>query len=87
MSGLKPRNLTLLHRKLRARGTSVTALADLIFAGRSHVTQVLNGTRNGAHTWPKLEQVLKPDKLALLGRGGRGVPRGTLSHMEQEAGR
>lgn len=79
MSGLKAQNLTLLHRKLRARGTNVTAIAELIFCGRSHVTQVLNGTRRGAHTWPKLEQVLRPDELALL---GRGVPRGTLSHME-----
>jgi hypothetical protein len=79
MSGIKALNLTLFHRKLRARGSSVSAIAKEIFCGRSHVTQVINGTRSGRHTWPKLERVLRPDELALL---GRNVPRGTLSHME-----
>jgi hypothetical protein len=79
VSGIKSDHIAAFHRKLRARGTSITQIAAQIYCGRSHVTQVLNGSRPGAHTWPKLERVLTTAELALLGR----VPRGTMSHMEQ----
>lgn len=83
MSGFKDERVLRLHRKLKARGTSVGKVADQIFCGRSHVSQVIAGTRAGRHTWPKLERVLTAEELAIFGR----VPRGTFSHMEQEVRR
>lgn len=79
MSGIKPMAVTLLRRKLVARGSSVSKVADQIFAGRSHVSQVLNGRLPGTQTWRKLERVLTADELALFGR----VPRGTNVDVEQ----
>jgi hypothetical protein len=79
MSGIKDVNLSWFFRSLHARGMDVTKLAEQLMCGRSHLSQVLNGRRPGGHTWPKLQRVLTPRELQLL---GRDVPRGTNSHME-----
>ena len=84
MSGIKPVALTWFYRSLHARGTNLTRIADQIFCGRSHLSQVISGKRPGGHTWRKLMTVLTPEELTLLRDAGVNVPRSTNSHMEHE---
>lgn len=51
MSGIKDPHLAAFHRKLRARGTTVTALAAAARIGRPHLEQMLNGQRTGRQSW------------------------------------
>jgi len=52
--------------QLHRRGESVVNLALKLGCGRSHLTQVLNGTRLGGRTLDKLPDVLTAEELALL---------------------
>lgn len=83
MSGLKPIDLTRFYRSLHARGLTITELAESLNCGRSHLSQVLNGSRTGKPTWRKIEaaELLTPEELELL---GRSVPRETNPHVEHE---
>lgn len=90
MSGIKPIALTHFYRRLHARERgprTVDALARKLLLNRQHLTEVLNGTRCGRRTWPRLARVLTPDELRLLGRDRRGelleVPRETMSQLRQ----
>lgn len=66
MSGIKDQAMTEFYRKLRARGHTVTSLADLMMCGRTHLTLVINGRRSGKQTWRKLALVLTAEEMALL---------------------
>jgi transcriptional regulator with XRE-family HTH domain len=66
MSGIKPVELTLFYRALRARGLSQAKLADLAMTNRAHLSQVLTGKRPGRHTWRRIARFLEPEELALL---------------------
>lgn len=66
MSGMRPIQMTLFLRSLRARGKTLSKIADELFIGRSHLSQVVNGRRSGGHTWRKLKKVLTVDELKLL---------------------
>lgn len=66
MSGLKPLELTLFYRKLRARGMTQQKLADAAMTGRAHLSQVLSGRRPGRRTMRRLLRVLTKDELKLL---------------------
>lgn len=63
MPGIKPLPLTEFHRSLRAEGTTICALARRARVGRAHLTQVLAGTRSGAHTWKHILPLLTPNQL------------------------
>jgi hypothetical protein len=91
MSGIKPADLQWFYRSIHNRTVdvagvptrlNVSVLARVLNVGRSHLAQVLAGTRTGTVTWRKVERsgLLTPEELRLL---GRDVPRGTNSHMEQ----
>jgi hypothetical protein len=54
----------VLQKLLSRRQFDVSKLADQIFAGRAHVTQVLLGQRRGANTWPKLKRVMTDQEYA-----------------------
>ena len=41
-------------------------LAELVMTNRAHLSQVLNGTRKGTHTWKRLVKVLPTEGLSLL---------------------
>ena len=60
MSGIKDPNLAAFHRKLRARGMTVSRLAAESRVGRANLEQMMNGQRNGRNTWkhvmPHLEE-------------------------------
>ena len=60
MSGIKDEALAAFIRKIHARGTSITAIAQLARVGRPHLEQVINGQRSGRQTWkhvfPHLEE-------------------------------
>lgn len=73
MSGIKPLPLTHFYRRIHNRGLTADLLADKIVSGRTHVTEVLNGTKDSPRTWRRLARFLKPSELALLGRDSRGV--------------
>lgn len=49
-----------LHDLLRARSVplNIGKLAKAVACGRSHLTQVLHGEREGERTWPKLASIL-----------------------------
>lgn len=47
----KEQALVDFYRQLRRDGLSVSALARRAFVGRAHLTQVLNGKREGRETW------------------------------------
>lgn len=66
---------------LHGRGVTAEQLAEAICSGRSHVTQVLNGTRQGLPTRRKLlaRDLLTERERELL---GWTVPHGTKSHVE-----
>jgi hypothetical protein len=66
MSGLKPVEMSEFHRRLRARGMSINALADAVARDHSTVSRVLNGARRRGPIWRRLEQLLMPAELALL---------------------
>ncbi len=88
MSGIKPIALGNFYRKLHARARrprTVEQVAARLFLNRQHLTEVINGTRPGPRTWPRLAKLLTPAELALLGRDKTGaiVPQETLSQMRQ----
>ncbi len=95
MSGLKPIEMTLLHRSLAARGTSLGKMAGKIFTARSHLSEVVSGNRTGIPTWRRIikARLFTAKELALLGRDKAGhklpeaspVPRGSNSHVEHQA--
>lgn len=81
MSGIQPLHLTHFYRRLRRRGHDAGTLADKIVSGRTHVTEVINGTKDSPRTRRRLARYLKPEELGLLGwdKHGAVVPRSTLS--------
>lgn len=85
MSGIKPQNLSWFYRRIHARGVTAETLALRIASGRTHVTEVLNGTKDSARTRRRLAPLLRPAERELLRwtRDGElmpaDVPRGTLS--------
>lgn len=93
MSGIKDMALTRFYRKLHARPRSprtVAQLAARLMLNRQHLTEVINGTRPGRRTWPRLAKLLTGDELLLLGRDKAGnewsgicVPQETMSQMRQ----
>jgi len=82
------------YKALHGRGMTGTTLAAAIGCGRAHLTQVINGTRPGGHTWKKLLLAITEEEAKALNRGGawrlvRVLERieekdGTMCHMEQE---
>lgn len=69
MPGLKDRHLAEAQRLMHLRGMSAATLAEELCSGRSHVTQVINGTRRRGNTWRRLRRHLEhtaPDVLSLL---------------------
>ena len=48
----------MIHR----RGVTASDLAKKTGCGRAHLTLVLNGKREGRHTWPRLRGVLDCDE-------------------------
>lgn len=56
-----------LHNLLRGRDLTITRLAELVGdgVGRSHLTQVLHGDRDGKQTWPKLARILTHEEYVL----------------------
>lgn len=77
MSGMKPIALTEFLRSLRARGKSLSIIAQELHCGRSHLSQVVNGRRSGGHTWRKLATVLTVDELKLLENCSTWKPQAT----------
>lgn len=77
MSGIKDMNLTFFYRRLRRRRLSAAKLAARIVSGRTHVTEVLNGTTDSPRTRARLARLLRAEELSLLGwnRAGEIVPR------------
>lgn len=61
------------------RRFTVCRLAERLRIGRCHLVQVLNGTRLGGETWPKLAEFLSAEELAALGRNADG----TKLHVER----
>jgi hypothetical protein len=62
----KDEKLAAAYRLLRARGVSARVLADRLHTSRSHVTQVLNGTRRKGRSWDRVKDFLEPEEIALL---------------------
>lgn len=85
MSGIKEPAMTAFYRKLRARGHTITSLADVMMCGRTHLTLVINGDRPGTQTWRKLKRVLTAEELALLEQALARRPRegATFAAMSQ----
>jgi transcriptional regulator with XRE-family HTH domain len=88
MSGIKSIFLANFYRKLHARARrprTVEQLAARLYLNRQHLTEVINGTRPGPRTWPRLAKLLTSAELALLGRDSNGVsvPQETLSQLRQ----
>lgn len=81
MSGIKDMNLTWFYRALHHRGEDAGTLAASIVSGRTHVTEVLNGTTDSPRTRRRLARLLTAKELALLGWDENGdiVPRETKS--------
>ncbi len=52
---------------LRGRGLNQTKLAQLAQCGRSHLSQVLSGRRNGSQTKRKLRAHLTEQEVKMLG--------------------
>jgi hypothetical protein len=78
MSGIKDQALSRFYRKLHARPRAprtVEQLAGRLLLNRQHLTEVINGTRPGRRTWPRLAKLLTVDELRLLGRDKIGEPR------------
>lgn len=67
MSGFT--RLTMLQDLLGQRDTNITKLAAEIGAGRSHLSQVLNGHRTGGITRVALYKKLTTLEIACLGWG------------------
>lgn len=61
---VNPRNAAFLAA-LSKRSLTIETLADMIFSSRSHVNQVLRGSRKGIRTWNKLARVLSVEEMAL----------------------
>jgi hypothetical protein len=81
LSGIKDEHVARFYRKLHFRGETADTLAAEIVSGRSHVTEVLNGTTDSPRTRRRLARLLEPEELELLGWDGQGqiVPRATKS--------
>lgn len=47
---------------LQKRSLTIELLADMIFTGRPHLSQVLNGRRPGTRTWATLKKVLSAEE-------------------------
>jgi hypothetical protein len=71
MPGLKDRHLAEAYRVMHIRGITAETLADELCSSRSHVCQVINGTRRRGNTWRRLRRHLA------------GVAPEVLSHLEQ----
>jgi len=87
MSGIKDINLSWFYRSLHERGETAETLAEEIASGRTHVTEVLNGTVDSPRTRRRLAPLLTEEERTLLGwaAAGRNVPHGTKSagrHLE-----
>lgn len=67
MSGIKDEDLRWFYRRLHRRGEDAGTLADAIVSGRTHVTEVLNGTVDSSRTRARLAKMLDAGELALLG--------------------
>jgi hypothetical protein len=72
MSGVMPLPRWHFYRRLRRRRLNAAKLAAKIVSGRTHVTEVINGTKESPRTWHRLARHLKPEELALLGRDSNG---------------
>ena len=53
---------TGFYRMIHLRGLTTSMLAKAAGCGRCHLTEVLNGSRQGIHTWPKLRLVLSAEE-------------------------
>lgn len=63
MSGIKDPHLAAFHRKIRARGLTVSALAAGARVGRANLEQMLNGQRNGRNTWKHVVAFLEESEV------------------------
>lgn len=66
MAGITPHAIWLFRRSLRARGQSMAGLAAQIGRGRSHLSQVIQGSRPGGYTWARVRAAVTAEEWELL---------------------